>query len=245
MDDARVGAAFRAVRIARGWRQADVAARAGVSRALVSLMEREHLDRVALHVVRRVAKVLDIRLDVVARWRAGDLDRLLNAGHAALHEELARYIGGLPDWLQAPEVSFSIYGERGVIDILAFHPPTGSLLVIELKTELADLEHVLTAMDRRVRLAATVARQRGWEPKSVSCWVVIAEGDSNRRRVRAHAATLRSAFPENGHQMRAWLRAPSGRIAALSFWANAKGSSTTRRRATPKRVRQARPTVAA
>lgn len=108
MDDARVGAAFRAVRIARGWRQADVDARAGISRALVSLLERGRLDRVALHVVRRLAKVLDIRVDMVTRWRGGDLDRLLSAGHAALHEELAGYIGGLPDWLQAPEVSFSI-----------------------------------------------------------------------------------------------------------------------------------------
>ncbi len=189
-------------------------------------------------VVRRVAQALGIRLDLVVRWRAGDLDRLLNAGHAALHEEIARYLGTLPDWLQAPEVSFSIYGERGVIDILAFHPPTGSLLVIELKTELADLEDVLTVMDRRVRLAATVARQRGWDARSVSSWVVIAEGDANRRRAQAHAATLRSAFPANGHQMRAWLRDPTGRIASLSFWANASGSSATRRRVSRKRVRR-------
>lgn len=35
-----------------------------------------------------------------------------------------------------PEVSFSIYGQRGVIDILAWHAATRSLLVIELKTEM-------------------------------------------------------------------------------------------------------------
>jgi transcriptional regulator with XRE-family HTH domain len=214
-----------------------VAARAGVSRSLVSVLERGHLDGVTIAVVRRVAQALGIRLDLVVRWRAGDLDRLLNAGHAALHEEIARYLGSLPDWLQAPEVSFSIFGERGVIDILAFHPSTGSLLVIELKTELADLEEMLTVMDRRVRLAGTVARERGWEATSVSCWVVIADGDANRRRVQAHAATLRSAFPANGHEMRAWFRAPAGRIAGLSFWANASGSSATRKRVTRKRVR--------
>ena len=32
-------------------------------------------------------------------------------------------------WEVAPEVSFSIYGERGVIDVLARHPTAGSLLV--------------------------------------------------------------------------------------------------------------------
>jgi len=30
------------------------------------------------------------------------------------------------DWLVATEVSFNILGERGSIDILAFHPDTGS-----------------------------------------------------------------------------------------------------------------------
>ncbi len=239
MDDIRIGAALRAVRIRRGWRQADVATRAGVSRALISVLERGHLDRVTLSTVRRVAQALGTRLDLVVRWRAGDLDRLLNAGHAGLHEALARHLTTLPDWLQAPEVSFSIYGERGVIDILAFHPPTGSLLIIELKTEISNLEDLLTAMDRRVRLARIVARERGWEATSVSCWVVIAEGDANRRRVERHRTTLRSAFPADGHGMRTWLRAPAGRIAALSFWADDTRGSTTGRLAAPKRVRAA------
>jgi len=36
-------------------------------------------------------------------------------------------VGG---WQPAPEVSFAYFGERGVIDILAFHHPTRRLLVI-------------------------------------------------------------------------------------------------------------------
>src|SRR5687768_15752036 len=118
MQDIRLGAAFRAVRLRRGWRQADVAARAGVSRSLVSLIERGHLDSVSLAILRRVAGVLDIRIDLVARWRGGELDRLLNAGHSALHESVAAFFSDLPGWMRAPEVSFSIDGERGVIDIL-------------------------------------------------------------------------------------------------------------------------------
>lgn len=117
MHDERVGSAFRAVRLRRGWRQQDVADRAAVSRAFVSLVERGHLASVSLATLRRVAGALDIRLDVVPRWRGGELDRLVNAGHAALHESVARHLGSLPGWLIAPEVSFSIYGERGVIDI--------------------------------------------------------------------------------------------------------------------------------
>lgn len=238
MDDVRVGAAFRAVRVKRGWRQQDVADTAGVSRAEVSLIERGHLDDVALRTLRRVGAALEIGLSVVPRWRGADLDRLLNAGHARLHEALAQLFDGLPGWVHAPEVSFSIYGERGVIDILAFHTATGSLLIIELKTELVDVEDLLTTMSRRARLGRQIARERGWEAKSVSVWVVIAESDANRRRVRANRATLRSAMAADGHRVRAWLRNPSGPVQALSFWANASRSGTTQRLVAPKRVRR-------
>ena len=238
MDDLRVGAAFRAVRVKRGWRQQDVADVVGVSRAEVSLIERGHLDDVALRTLRRVGGALDIALSITPRWRGADLERLLNAGHARLQEALATFLDELPGWIHAPEVSFSIYGERGVIDILAFHAATASLLIIELKTELVDVEDLLTTMSRRTRLGRQIARQRGWDAKSVSVWVVIAECDANRRRVRASRATLRSALTSDGHAVRAWLRHPSGPVEALSFWANASHSGTTQRLASPKRVRR-------
>ena len=238
MDDAGLGATLRAVRIRLAWRQRDVATKAGVSPALVSLVERGHFDRVALGTLRRIAAAIDMRLLVVARWRGGDLDRLVHAGHEALREDVARHLAALPGWVQAPEVSFAVYGERGVIDILAYHAPTQSLLVIELKTELASIEDLLVRMDRRTRLAMGIGRERGWQPLRVSGWVVIGESDANRRRMQNHATTLRSAFPADGRAMRAWLRQPQGRIAALSFWANSSGSSGTRRIAARKRVRR-------
>lgn len=48
-----------------------------------------------------------------------------------------------------PEVSFSIYGERGVIDLLAWHGPSRTLLVIELKTEVVDAAEMLGVLDRK------------------------------------------------------------------------------------------------
>jgi transcriptional regulator with XRE-family HTH domain len=218
MDDIRVGAAVRAVRVRKRWRQEDIAARAGVSRAFVSLVERGHLDRVSLATTRRIAACLDIRLDVVARWRGGELDRLLNARHSALHEAVAAHISGLAGWRLAPEVSFSIYGERGVIDILAFHEPTRSLLVVELKTAIIDVNELVGNMDRKRRLATRIAADRGWHALSVSCWVIVAAGRTNRRRIDAHRTVLRAAFPESGRTMRRWLRAPTACVAALSMW---------------------------
>src|SRR5262245_434557 len=122
MDDLRVGPALRTIRIRRGLRQIDVAKLAGVSPSTVSRIERGQFGSLSLDVVRAVAKVLEVRIDLVARWKAGDLDRLLNARHSNLHELVARMFTDLPDWVTRPEVSFQIYADRGVIDIFAWHP---------------------------------------------------------------------------------------------------------------------------
>lgn len=238
MDDQGVGIAFRAARLRKGWTQQELGARCGLSHGLISLIERGHLDSVSLRAVRRVARELDILVVLRLRSRGGDVDRLVNAGHAALHEELARYLDMLPDWLHAPEVSFSVFGERGVIDILAFHPPTGSLLVIELKTELVSFENLLMTMDVRLRHAERIARERGWKPTSASAWVVVAESKPNRRRVAQHRALLRSALPQDGRQMRGWLRRPVGTIHALSFWSNSTPGSVSQSHAVRRRVRR-------
>lgn len=218
MEDMRIGAALRAVRIRRRWRQADVAARARVSRSLVSLVERGHLAGTPLATLRSIGAALEVRIDVTARWRGGELDRLLNRRHSALHESVARTLHGADGWLFAPEVSFSVYGERGTIDILAFHPASGCLLVIELKTAVIDVNDLVSTMDRRCRLAPGIARDRGWQATSVSAWVVILASSTSKRRVSDHATMLRSAFPEDGRRMRAWLRRPAAPVRCLSFW---------------------------
>ena len=218
MDDLRLGASVRAVRRRRGWRQADVARRAEVSRSLISLIERGHLDLISLRTLRRVAAVLDVRLDLQPRWRGGELDRLLNAGHSALHESVARYFVTLPGWAIEPEVSFSIYGERGVIDILAWHAQTKSLVVIELKTAIVDVQALLGDVDRKRRLAARIARDRGWQAATVSSWVIVARSATTERRIATHRTMLRAALPMDGRMMHGWLSRPDGPVRCLSMW---------------------------
>jgi transcriptional regulator with XRE-family HTH domain len=223
MSDQRLGAAVRQIRIRRGWRQVDLALRAGVSQVTISRIERGHFGTLALDRLRTVAATLDIRVDVVGRWRAGDLDRLLNAGHSRMHESVARMFRDLPPWVTAPEVSFSIFGERGVIDILAWHPGRRALLVIELKTDIVDVNELLGTADRKRRLAVDVAIARGWlergDPRpSVSLWIIVAPSRTNRRRVDEHGSMLRAALPGDGRSMRGWLRDPRRAVAALSFW---------------------------
>jgi transcriptional regulator with XRE-family HTH domain len=234
MDDMRFGSTIRVIRIKRGWRQLDLADRCGLSPSTISRIERGHPGTFSLNAIRAVASALDVRVDLMPRWRAGDLDRLLNAKHSALHEIVAQWLGKqAPDWILAPEVSFAIRGERGVIDIIAWHPGRQALLVIELKTDIADVTELIGTLDRKRRLAREIVADRGWRPRTVSAWVIVAPGRTNRARVAAHRSVLRAAFPIDGRSMPGWLTDPVGSVSALSIWTDRSQSgrplSSTRR----------------
>jgi transcriptional regulator with XRE-family HTH domain len=217
MDDGRLGRGVRLMRVRRGWRQSDLAAAAGVSRQLVGLVESGRLTSVTVVSLRRVAEALGCRLELFLDSPGRDLDRLLNAHHGAMHEVFARLIDRSEGWVSAPEVSFSVYGERGVIDALIWHAASRSLVVVELKSAIVDVNDLLASMDRRRRLASGIARDRGWMPATVSVWVIVSDSRANRRRLASHATVLRGAFPDDGRGMRRFLRHPVGSIAALSF----------------------------
>jgi transcriptional regulator with XRE-family HTH domain len=224
MDDQRIGTMLRAIRIRKRWRQSDLAARARVSRWVVLRIEHGRLASIPVGKLRAVATALDARVDAVVRWQGGDLPRLLSARHSRMHELMARFFGDLPDWTVEPEVSFSIYGERGIIDILAWHPTRRVLLVIELKTEVVDVNEMLGTLDQKRRLAMEIARSRNWHPVAIATWVVLAPSRSNRRALADHAAVLRAKLPTEGRAMRAWLRDPDGGVDVLSFLPSVHGA---------------------
>ncbi len=200
-------------------RQSDVAKSADVSRATVSRIERGDWEPLPFGVVARVAARLDIRLDVLPRWRGGELDRLLNAGHSAMHEHVARMFEQRPAWEVVPEASFSFYGERGAVDVLAWHAARRMLLVVELKTSIVDVQDLLVTVDRKRRLAERIGAEHGWRTRGAgtSAWVAVAGTRTNRARLAAHEAVLRRAFPVDGRTVASWLGDPAAPIAALSF----------------------------
>lgn len=190
---------------------------AGVSATLISRLEHGRVGRVPLATLRSVFVALDARAILVVRWQGGEIDRLIDARHAALQDELARRLARLPDWIFEPEVTFSIYGERGSIDLVAWNPRHRALLIIEVKASLADVGGLLRQTDRYRRLAMDVARTRGWRPLVIGVWVVLADGRTARRRLADHRAVLRSSYPDDGHAAMRWLSQPTGPLRALSF----------------------------
>ena len=226
MDDQRLGALVRLLRRRRGWRQADLAHAAGVSRASLSQIERGVLDGTTFGAFRRVGAAMELRLDLVPRWRGGEVDRMLGRRHSLLHEDFARYLRCFPGWIFRPEVSYSIYGERGVIDMLAWHAGSSMVLVVEFTTELVDVNDLVGSMDRRRRLAIRIGQDLGWRPTAASSLVVLVGSRTNRRRVAEHRTLLRAAFPHDGRRLAGWLREPREAVSMLAMWPDVSHDTT-------------------
>ncbi|HEY6571113.1 MAG TPA: helix-turn-helix transcriptional regulator [Candidatus Limnocylindrales bacterium] len=207
MDLNRFGRAIRALRRRRHWRQSDLADAAHVSASQVGRVERGESRRLPVESLERVALALGASLDLTIRWKGEGLDRLLDEAHARLVELVVRNLRAM-GWDVAVEVSFSIRGERGSIDVLAFHPGSRLLVVIEVKSVTPDMQAMLFGLDRKGRLAPAIARDRGWFPTVTVRLLVLADTRTNRRRLDAHAATVRAALPAGTREVLRWLRDP-------------------------------------
>lgn len=131
---------------------------------------------------------------------------LSDARHAALQNECAAQLRR-DGWLVATEASFNHYGDRGRIDVLAFHPTLRFLLVIEIKSRIQDVQDTLGRLDVKKRVAPTLARDRGWHAGTIVPALIVREDRTSRRRVAEHAA-LFAAFGMRSRAARAWLRHP-------------------------------------
>lgn len=238
VDDVQLGRRYRGLRHRLGWRQADLAARAGVSHGLISLIERGRIEEVKIRLLRRVARELDAEFASQLRWRGGDLDRLMDEGHAVLVGQTTAMLR-THGWELRLEVSYSVYGERGSIDLLAWHPKARLLLVVEVKTELVAVEETLRKHDQKARLAVRMAAEQfEWKAVSAARLLVLPSLSTARRRVERHEAVMGVAYPLRGTSLRRWIGSPTGPVAGLQF-IDVEGSARRGRSSlNRKRVRQ-------
>jgi hypothetical protein len=201
------------------------------------MMERGHLDQTTIGTLRRVFAPLEARIDLHPSWRGADLERLLDADHAAIEEALARRIEG-NDWQVLIEVTYSIYGERGSIDILALNAARRAALVAEVKSEIAAAEAVGRKLDEKRRLAAAIVHERvGWTPAIVGLVLVLPESPRLRRLLAGPAASLTRALPIASRAVAAWLRNPDRALAATWFLSVSTPRSVRRVRVDKQRPR--------
>ena len=237
MDDQRIGRSLRAIRHQKGWRQIDVARKARLSQAIVSRAEAGEIGQLTLATLRKLATAIGAEAFVRIRWRGADLDRLIDEGHATLVGAVVELLTSV-GWVVHTEVSFSVYGERGSIDVAAWHEATRTLLVIEVKTELVSIEETIRILDVKVRLAPQVVAERfGWQPLVRSHLLVLPARSTQRRQVARHAAVLGPAFPVRGQEMKRWLSSPDHSVGGLLFVSLTTGSRTKSGVLSRKRVR--------
>jgi transcriptional regulator with XRE-family HTH domain len=217
MHAVRIGRIVRTLRRRLGWRQVDLAGRAAVSQQAVSLVETGNGRRLSLATLERILGALEAEIELVVRWRGGELDRLTDEAHATIVSGFMRLLLAR-GWLVRVEVTYAIGRDRGSIDVLAFHPNLRALLVVEAKADLTSAESTLRRHDEKGRLAGQIARDRfGWDATTVSRLLVLPDASTPRRRVAGHGALFDHAYPVRGRAVARWLRHPIGAISGLLF----------------------------
>jgi hypothetical protein len=182
---------------------------------------------------------LDAGCTLAPWWRSGQLDRLLDEAHAALTAGAAgamRRAG----WDVEIEVTFSIFGERGSIDVVGTKAVSRRALMVEVKPTLTSTEELNRTADKKARLLPQIIAERhGWRPTSIGKLLVVGNASANRRRV-ARAAVLDIAFPIRGDEATSWLRLDTGGGSALMFVSPSTGRAGIHQTTTRQRVRRPR-----
>jgi transcriptional regulator with XRE-family HTH domain len=217
--------------------QAQVAELAHVSQNRVSDAELGRLERFSLRTLDAICTAVDVRLKLEAWWRGTEAHKLLDRSHASIVETVTRELTAL-GWLVIPEYTFNHYGERGSIDIVAWLPLTRSLLIIEVKSEIVDLQDLFASLGRKVRVVPGLLRaERGWNAANVSRILVLPGTTVNRSIVERHASSFAAALPSRSRVIKRWLRSPMSAVAGVWFVSPTRVATTKK----TLRVRKPRP----
>lgn len=216
MDPVKLGLSLRALRRRKRLTQEQLAATAGVGRMTVQRIERGGIESFTGATVRRIAVALGARFEQQVLWQGEALDRLLDQDHAAIVEIVVRWLRD-EGWTTVPEATYVFAGRNGSVDVLAFHPPTGTLLIVEVKSVVPDMQGMLRALHRKVRAAGVLAHDQGWRHRRVARLLVLPDDRTSRRRIAQHAATVEATLPARTREVRAWARRPDGPIGGVLF----------------------------
>ena len=190
---ARAGLLVRDLRLALGWTQRTLGRRAGLSQSWICDVERGRCPDASLETIDRLLAamgatlVLDVRAPFLANPRQRDVVHARCSAHVARRLESA-------GWRVAREVEVGGDRSRGWIDLLAWHPGTGLLLVIEVKTEIHDMGAVERTLGWYEREAWAAARRLGWRPRAVLGCLLLLSTEVVERRIRDNRDVLDRAF---------------------------------------------------
>lgn len=117
MRDRQAANLLRLARVRLDLRQSDVSERADISRTLVAEHELGRIEGSTVRSLRKHADGVGLTLEVTLRGSAGELVK--DEEHALITQWVKRQLDPI-GWLTDAEASYSIYGERGRIDLLGW-----------------------------------------------------------------------------------------------------------------------------
>jgi len=180
--------------------QGELASAVGVSRSHIAGIEMGKANP-TLDLVSRIGAALGLELQLIA-----DPPMIIEPRPTSLvHSHCSGYVGrrlGRDGWLVKREVEV-VHGRwHGWVDLLAFHPATRALVIVEIKTRLDDVgavERQLSWYEREARGLATVL---GWRPARVHSWLLVLASEEVEIAVRRQRAILSEGFPVRAAEMR-------------------------------------------
>jgi transcriptional regulator with XRE-family HTH domain len=178
-----------------GWTQAELGRRAHLSQSFVSRVEHALLPDLSLVDATRLLEAMGARLTVgVSAPFLTDRELQRDPAHARCSAYVAARLKR-EGWLTATEVEIGGDRSRGWIDLLAYHPDSGLMMVIEIKTEIRDLGAIDRSLGWFEREAWVAARRLGWRSsKIVGCLLLLAT-EMNEARISDNQASFSARFP--------------------------------------------------
>jgi transcriptional regulator with XRE-family HTH domain len=173
----------------------------GVSRAYIATIESGR-GNPSVDLVARIADRLGIQLDLVGTRPVVISPRQSDLVHARCSGYIDRRLRRA-GWDVRREVEVVHGRHHGWVDLLAFDPRTGTLLIVEVKTRIDDLGAIERQLGWYERSAIDLARMFGWRPRRIAAWLVALATDEVDATIRANGEALQAAFPNRALSMSA------------------------------------------
>jgi transcriptional regulator with XRE-family HTH domain len=138
LSSVRLGIIIRDIRMALRWSQRDLSLRSGVSQSWVCEVERGRAADVTLSMADRLLAAMGAELNLHAAAPFLAESRQRDPAHSQCAAHVARRLEAA-GWRVATEVEIGSNRSKGWVDILAWHPITRAVLMIEVNTEMRDL----------------------------------------------------------------------------------------------------------
>ncbi len=199
--------------------QQQLADAVGVARGYIAMVEGGRANP-SLDLVTRVAEALEMQVDLVVR------PPMVIRGHSqrdVMHARCSGYVDRrlrVAGLLTAREVEVVHARSHGWIDLLAFDPRSGTVVIVEIKTGLDDLGALERQISWYERSAFESAHRLGWRPSRSVTWLLVLATAEVEAVIRSNRAIFDQAFPVRAPAAMDWLSdgalaGPTGRVLAL------------------------------